>query len=306
MTFRVNLFDDFCSYIKRWGQQGVLSNKLTISGVCNKTEETVSLWIREHGVSAGFDRCSQIPSSGPREVKMSPSFSCPECARQNFEYLRQHIEAGDDLSPYLGNNVRKLGKHDSMLADWGIWHFHLVPQELRATVNDDYLLFAWMSGDVAYLISVGTHRDLTNTEYLKDLQRNYPAALGPEIDADGIDVDSDEYKRLRAVCVNAAIVINGHVYYCPGGGRNTDGCSTLGYRNAMVLRRRLDRASQILAEGLFDAIKRLMPEERYGAFEKASLDLKLEWFDEREIRVVCPVFGIGFSLLDKENKIALV
>lgn len=306
MTFCTNLFDDFCSHIKRWGQRGVLSDKLTISGVCNKTEETVSSWIREHGVSAGFDRFSQIPSSRPRKINLSPSFSCPECVRPSFEQLKLHIEDGDDLCPYLGNNVRKLGKHDSMLADWGIWHFHLVPRELRATVNDDYLLFAWLSGGAAYLITIGTHRDIANTEYLKDLQRNYPVALGSEINVMGVDIDSDEYKKLRAARVNAAIAINGHVYYCPGGGRNADGGSTLGHRNAMIVRRRLDRASQILADGLSDAIKRLMPEERYRSLEDASLDLKLEWFDDREIRVVCPVLGVGFSLLDKEMKIALV
>lgn len=284
----------------------MLSNQLTISGVCNKTEKTVDLWIREHGVAAGFDRCSQIPLARPREVKMSPSFSCPESVRESFELLKRNIEDGDDLYPYLGNNVRKLGKHDSMLADWGIWHFHLAPKGLRANVDDDYLLFAWLSGDVAYLIAIGTHKDLANTEYLKDFQRNYSEALGSEIDTTGIDIDSNEYRRLRDARVNAAITINGHVYYCPGGGRNADGGSTLGYRNAMVLRRRLDRASQILADGLLDAITKLMPEERYKTFENASLDLKLDRFDEREIRVRCPLLGVGFSLLDSEMKIALV
>lgn len=282
------------------------SNQLTISGLCKKTEEHVSSWIREHGVSAGFDRCSQFVSARPREIKQSPSFLCPECVRQNFEELRRHIADGDDLCPYLGNNLRKLGKPDPMLADWGIWHFHLMPVVLRATVNDDYLLFAWLSGDVAYLIAIGTHEDFANTEYLKDLQRNYPAALGSELDISGIDVDSDEYKRLRKLRINAAIAINGHVYYCPGGGRNADGKSTIGYRNAMIVRRRLDRASKILMEGFSDAIKQLLPEERYKTFENALLDLKLDRFDEREIRVRCPMLGAGFSLLDSEMKIALV
>jgi len=305
MTFRVNLFEDFCELIKDWARRGIASNYLRVSGMA-RNDKTLPAWINKHAVSAGFEICSQRLSIRPRVVTVSPSFQCPDELRNRFQCLKRHIENGDDLNPYLGNNLTRLGKHDPMLANWGIRHFHTMPVGQRVRGQDDALIFAWLSEDSAYIIAVGTHNDFDNTEYLKDLQNCYPAALGPEINEQGIDVDSSEYKTILSLRLNAAVRINGHVYYSPGGGRNMDGCSTIAYRDAMVLRRRLDAASQVLRDGLYDALRRLVDMNLFKQYEGSVLDIKLNQFDDREIRVVCPRLGLLFSYLDKRQKIAIL
>ena len=53
MTFRVNLFNDFCEHAKQWVRQNVDSGNLRIKNL-NRSCAEVADWIDKHAVSAIF------------------------------------------------------------------------------------------------------------------------------------------------------------------------------------------------------------------------------------------------------------
>ena len=305
MTFRVNLFNDFCEHAKQWVRQNVDSGNLRIKNL-NRSCAEVADWIDKHAVSAIFEIESQLLAKGPRQVRFSPDFECPADLQADVGNLKNLIEKGEDLSPFLGNNLERPGSHDMMLAKWGVWHLRLKPKGSRRSGRDNNLLFAWFSDTEAYLIAMGKHEDLGNVEYLKALQRNYPQALGPEIDSAGIDVESEAYKEVWCTNVNSALKIKGRSYFCPRGGCAADGTSMLAIRNRMILQRRLENASQLLMAGLGNALKSFLLDEVVEKIDSGVYDVKLHKINGDEIQIDIQQLGIRLSLLDNQGKIAML
>ena len=63
-----------------------------------------------------------------RSVHRSAEFSCPSELQAGFAALEAKIAGGDDLTSHLSRGLKRAGKQDDMLNDWGGVSFALGDQ----------------------------------------------------------------------------------------------------------------------------------------------------------------------------------
>ena len=61
----------------------------------------------------------------PRKILKSKEFKCPKHLEINLQDLENRIKIGDDLTPFLSRQLKKIEFPDAMLNEWGIYHLHL-------------------------------------------------------------------------------------------------------------------------------------------------------------------------------------
>lgn len=133
---------------------------------------------------------------------------------------------------YATGNRRK----DKLLWDFGMHHFHLSMQfeETGFVVRSDYLLFAIVTDDCAYLVDIGPHRDPENYQWvIQDLLEIVNSNWSDIVDSrvlrgvEGTRISNGELHELRRKNVNYAPKLGDKTIMPLGGGMMTDGSSTL-------------------------------------------------------------------------------
>jgi len=302
----IDLFSDYQKRAVQWARHETDAARLKVRGMPKDSVE-VDSWLHHHAFSSVMENFHQRISVRPRVVKYCNGFSCPDRLSSDFAALVELMRNGRDLTPYLGNNIRKLGVSDFMLNAWGISHFHFRPFAKRIPGEDNDLLFAYVTTDVVYIIGLGCHgEDFKSTRYLKDLQRDFPESLEQfRVEYEHpLDVDSDEYAKCLAANVNAAVSVNGQAYYFPGA--NADGCSALSYCETIVLHRRLDAASAMMKSGLERGLSMLWPEYHEELMGRDTVSLSLSGMDNGELQMICRELKIEISFRDQSDEMAIL
>ncbi len=155
--------------------------------------------------------------------------------RMVLDEIVRHIEAGDDLAPYISTGIsvahdeggarKKPGSRrdrDLLVADWGIHHLHLStksgPRGFKERTSD--LLLVVFTADDAYIIGIYPHGSWALLELLEIYVRNWPDAgtLAQSRYAIGLSQkysDTDRFE-LRSAGVSGPVEIDGRVYVPPG------------------------------------------------------------------------------------------
>jgi hypothetical protein len=123
----------------------------------------------------------------PREVLISREFVCPTKHRHVVDAIREKVERGADLTPHLSAAIERHSDvdddlfNDGLLNDWGIHHLHLGtaphPKYPSFVVRTDDVLFARVTDEAFYLITVMPHRQWANQELFEIIHRNWPDSI---------------------------------------------------------------------------------------------------------------------------------
>ena len=183
--------------------------------------------------AAYFSLVARLISAQPRTVLESAEFSCPDELRVAYGALKEKIQLGENVNPFLSELLLKLDYQDHLLWDWGIHHFHLaqVLNEKGFVKRGNPLLYARVENDKFYSIQISDHAGFSKQEMMRIVHRNWPATIEQwrVKGALGLaqNLSDQEVKTLRTAGVQSLIEVGpGVVYYSPGGGLTTAGTST--------------------------------------------------------------------------------
>jgi hypothetical protein len=159
----------------------------------------------------------------PRKIYRSKEFRCPKGLETNLNDLKVRISNGEDLTPFLSRQIKKIKFPDAILNEWGIYHLHLggfkAPDEFSGGLNN--ILFAMFDDKNAYLIQILTHKDWTNKQLICIVHNNWPELIKKFKTnlASSEKISDNDRKKWRYGGINTPIVMDdGTTYICPGGG----------------------------------------------------------------------------------------
>ena len=150
--------------------------------------------------------------------------------------IRHIMASGGDLTPYQGKGIMDATSKDGLLWDYGMHHFHLSSgfEESGFARRSDYLLFALVANEDAYLVDVRNHRDpkdllWVRQDLLKIVHRNWPEITSEKIlpGIRGSTLTDDQKKELRRKNINSAADLGDYAIAPLGWGTVLDGSSTL-------------------------------------------------------------------------------
>jgi hypothetical protein len=167
----------------------------------------------------------------PRNVNLSKSFVCPPELQNTWEQLKNKIQEGQDLTPHLSRKVNNAGDNDSMLNEWGIFHFHLGESlELDGFIErSGPLVFGYVTNSDFYAVNIFNHGNWTNDDIIEIIHTNWPEIISAyKIHALSISTNPSPTERatLRKKNCNALIQVQDRtIYGAIGGGFMSNGSS---------------------------------------------------------------------------------
>lgn len=170
-----------------------------------------------------FNAENRRPEKKVRELILADSFVCPQELSEGWEKLKKKVEDGEDLTPNLSKLINKLNNKDSMLNDWGVYHFHLGKKMKGSfTERTGPLLFALLNGNSFYAIGIFDHGSWANQDIVEIIHRNWPTIIESYRIRGALDMSYSftEQERLaaRSVGINVFTSVNDGTIYAPMGG----------------------------------------------------------------------------------------
>ncbi|MEL6439291.1 MAG: hypothetical protein AAFQ80_08580 [Cyanobacteria bacterium J06621_8] len=145
-----------------------------------------------------FDVISKLPPQINWEIKKSSCFErsareslsdsdikkglTKKIVRKGIEQLIHKAKSGQNLkyrlSPHL---IKNFLEQDTLLNDWGIFHFHLGldKENDKFVTNYDRVVYAYLNNGVMYLIKVGSHKDFSDQNLIAIIENNWTELLDP-------------------------------------------------------------------------------------------------------------------------------
>lgn len=175
-----------------------------------------------------------------RKILRSKEFSCPQNLKNGLTLFEEKMIKGEDSYPHLSRNIKNLDYNDSLLNDWGIYHFHL-----GSTMEDDGfisrtgpVLFGRFDDNNFYFINVMDHGSWTKQEMIKVLHENWPTSisswrLGDIIGLSHVPSDHDIHQG-RKFGINQLVQIEPGVVYAPIGGGITTAKTSIEVSRAVM------------------------------------------------------------------------
>ena len=238
--------------------------------------------------------------------------------------LRHLLQNGENVVRFLSRKIDQLTIKDGLLWDFGMHHFHLSTQtdETGFVIRSDYLLFAIITQEVAYLVDVRLHRDpeslgWVRQDLLKIVHSNWPEVLdGHELKGVlGTEITDKQRKEIRRKSANAASVLGNKTIYSIGGGTMANGSSTLCRVYAMKLLHEIrrhqsyfdDRPSEVLSAFRWKG-KELNGEVNFElvALEEINASDSLVKALEREQCMSKELWQIGFVIVEATTRIPII
>lgn len=164
-----------------------------------------------------------------RAVHLSKEFICTPQDKKAWNKLKEAIKIGGNLIPYLSKGISKPNYNDSMLNDWGIYHFHLGSEvtDQGFIKRTGQLLYAYVTKDDFYAINIYDHKSWCKEEIINIIHKNWPDLLEKyKINNHTTFRNVTEKQKgvLRSKNCNSLIkVIDGTVYLPIGGGTVSSG-----------------------------------------------------------------------------------
>lgn len=121
----------------------------------------------------------------PRKVFISKELACPKECEQAFNEIVLKLKFGISVKPYMSKKINKKDAKDMLIYDWNIFHFHLNKLENKSAFVDrsDFLLFAYITNDSAYLLQIYKHNKesepylFSKIELIDIIESNWPNEL---------------------------------------------------------------------------------------------------------------------------------
>lgn len=227
-----------------------------------------------------------------RKIEISNVFHCPPELASGWSKIQAEITNGSDITPHLSKLVDRIDSKDSMLNDWGIYHFHLGTElDGEFIKRTGPLLFAFVTNDCLYGINIYQHGEWTNSDIIEIIHRNWPSIIKHHVINDAqlaYSVTDQERKALRGKNANSFVQVSDGTLYAPIGG----GMVSSGHNLQSVIK--VDKQHKFL-EGLQSSLEsqliNIRPDlEKQGYNGEHELIAKLE-ITETEYRAVFPEYS---------------
>ena len=215
-----------------------------------------------------FNAENRRPEKKIRELIVADSFVCPQELSEGWEKLKKKVEDGEDLTPNLSKLINRLDNKDSMLNDWGVYHFHLGKKMKGSfTERTGPLLFALLNGNSFYAIGIFDHGSWANQDIVEIIHRNWPTVIENYRLRDALEMSHSftEKERLilRSKGVNMFTSVNDGTIYAPmGGGVAGSRFNTQAVMRNITQKTRLEELEKYLDHEL-DSMQEMFEERGY-------------------------------------------
>lgn len=203
-------------------------NEMLNSGYKNVPESRDAIFI------SYFKLQHRLIDSIPRNIFKSDIFSCPNEHIKGLLELEEKIKQGLNINGHQSSQLLDVGKNDSLLNDWGIFHLHLGSNtdQNGFVQRTGPLLFAHFTHSAAFFIDVINHGNWSDNILIETLERNWPESIRYwEVKLINIEeITASERNKIRKAGGLLFTKINGKVFAPPGGGYSTSGTS----KNAVI------------------------------------------------------------------------
>ena len=215
----MNLYRDLADAIRR----GLKSDGYDVTSVEDDDEATVRLYSRLTRRSV---------ESHPRRIRKADDFD-PSGHASGIAKLEGAIRNGENLAPYMSKTIADIDAQDSLLDNWGIYHFHLgtdLEDNGKFVRRTRDILLCRIDDTCVYFIKVLPHgHDASAPWYKKELieiiHENWPESIRHAL-ANGVtglsprlnDQQVAELRR-KANLVLLLEMADGTVYMPPGVGK---------------------------------------------------------------------------------------
>ena len=218
----IDLLNDFIQYLK------------------NQINKTGFFSVNGDPIYAYFNLLKRLIEPKPRKVVKSKEFSYPKEYDLALEELENKITIGQNLTPYMGTEIKNAEYNDRLLNDWNIYHFHLSRRvrEDGFVQRSNYQVFAYITEDVCYLIQVYPHNKphlYATQEIVKIIDDNWPELISANKMAGRptLILDDNAYDTLRSANISAFVQTESDTMFgMIGGGYSSNGYSLSALRQA--------------------------------------------------------------------------
>jgi hypothetical protein len=170
----------------------------------------------------------------PREILVSKEFSCPEQYRKGIKLIRRKVKSGQDLTPHLSKNIKSLDYHDSLLNDWGIYHFHLgdLLEKTGFIKRTGPVLFARVTDEYFYMLDILDHGSWSQQRLVEIIHTNWQESISlfkiqGLYKLNSVTPSDQDIAQFRKHGISTLIqVSDGTIYSSLGGGYSRSGIST--------------------------------------------------------------------------------
>lgn len=172
---------------------------------------------------AYFNAEKRRPEPRQRIVKLADTFNCPSNLSDGWDRLQNLIKSGADITGNLSKCVTDLSYKDSMLNEWGIYHFHLGSEKKGEFVSrTGPLLFALVTDNEFLAINIYPHGAWTDISIVETIHRNWPDVISKYKILGNMlayEISEKDRQTLRNKKINSFVTVDdGTIYGSIGGG----------------------------------------------------------------------------------------
>lgn len=178
-----------------------------------------------------FTKCMSFLIPKKYKIHVHNDFICPVEYREGYLQLTDKMRKGENINAHLSRTTKSTEKHDLMLYEWGIYHFHLG----SIIENDGYMqrtkdvLYAYIKENDIYIIGIFEHGKWSDKELIEVIHKYYPESIA-DSKMENVVIEThfttDDRKQLRKAKINMAVQLDdGTCYIGPGWGINGAGTS---------------------------------------------------------------------------------
>lgn len=238
-----------------------------------------------------------------RKIVKSNEFNCPSHLEENLDELEEKITQGEDLTPFLSRELRRLNFPDATLNEWGIHHLHLggfkAPDQFSDGLNE--ILFAWITHDKIYFIQIMTHSDWTNRDLIQIIHDNWPNLIAQFRIGQYFEKISDEDRiKWRRGGVSTSITMDDGTTYRGPGIINVNLFNIFDVRDCSYLINNIENMEQKVIH-LENEIKSKIMQIYNVSREKLDLKLVEINFIDEELEFIIKELNTGLNIALKGN-----
>lgn len=251
-------------------------------------------------------------STIPRKVYISKELNCPKECEQAFNEIVLKLMRGFSLTQYMSRKIEKKDSKDMLIYDWNIYHFHLNRLNNKKTFVDrsDYLLFAYITNNSAYLLQIYNHNKniepylFSKIELVRIIENNWPELLS-KYQIKGIvslaePISDESVATFRKAGITSFVETNpGKIYISMGGGYMSNRMSYDVINTRNNWRNKVNIYQQFFIKSIFNIIELL----KHFNINNYNLVVKLLTFNESEFICLELNNKLIIQFLLKEHKI---
>lgn len=282
--------------------------------------DAIDLWAKEQIRLMGYEPIEKDPliqlftlrirnlEPIPRRICVSSELiqilpSLPTEIQNSYAVLKNAVEKGSALRPYMSKSIDDVTFFDGFLFDWGFYHFHLatapVINALGFIARSDFLLVARVEDDIMYFVQILPHKDYMlwyHEDLIRIFANNWPdvAEQNRIKFADSLtEMINEEQRKAYRDVIHANVPVDlgdGRVYWGANLGISGAGIPVIATLRANEIKRNAFAMQMVINEkweAIVDVIKKKTDEVpefqlvRIGpfdyTFQAVNIVLRLIW-----------------------------